>query len=124
MSAHPNIILMACLTPDDLPMKTMRAILADEGITDAIDEAAITLGAEHFGEDFRCFVMNGAYNDGMQITGKSGDLIFHTFLTYGYGEVVSIETLNTRIRTLEEWAKKTAEKHHCTYRIELTANYW
>ena len=118
MGAHPNIILMACLTPDGLSRKTMRDILFDAGIYD--NDTALVLGPEHFGEVFSHHIMESDYYENYQIYAKEGDLVFHTYLTCGF---ISMDVLNARIRKLTDWASATAKKHNCSYRIELTANY-
>ena len=118
MSTHPNVILMAVLTPEGLSRKTMNAILAEAGVTDIDDEIKIGSG------DYNPLVMETDYDEGWQISAKEGDLVFHDFLTYGYGQVVEWEKIEAQKKELEDWAKAICERHHCTYKIMVTANYW
>lgn len=118
MSTHPNVILLAILTPDDLSRKTMRDILADEGIEDSNKDIKIN------GIDYSHLIMESEYEEGYQISGKEGDLLFFDLITYGYGEFVTWEKLEAQKQSLEDWAKQTSEKHHCSYEIRVSANYW
>lgn len=117
MGTHPNAILMAHLTPDDLSRKTMRAILAEAGVEDDND---IPIGQA----DYHHLILDGDWDDGYQIGGQEGDLVFFDFVTYGYGEQVAWDDLEKQKNDLEAWAKATSEKHHCAYRISVSANYW
>lgn len=118
MSTHPNVILMAVLTPDDLSRKTMREILEENGVKDEDGEIKID------GVGYHPSVMESEYDEGWQISAKEGELVFHDLITYGYGDVVTWTKLEARKVALEAWAKATAEKHHCKYRIDVAANYW
>ena len=121
MSSHPNVILMVLLTPDDLARKTYRAILEENGIDpdDSMDPD-VKIG----GQDYNHFVAESDYEDDYQISCREGDLVFFDLVTYGYGEVISWANLEAQKNALEEWAKGICERHKCSYRIEVTANYW
>lgn len=115
MSTHPNVILVLKLTPEGLARRTMREIAGE--IPDAAD---IKIGSH----DYHRVVMESDYNDDWQLTAKEGDLLFFDLVTYGYGEVISWENLAAQAYELEQWAKEISVKHHCSYAIEVTANYW
>ena len=117
MSTHPNVILMAVLTPKGLARQTMAAILGKPYVRDHHD---VEIG----GEDYHTLVMEEDYDDGMQISAKEGDLVFYDLVTYGYGEVIAWADLEARKAKLEEWAKNAAQIHACDWRIEVSANYW
>lgn len=117
MSTHPNVILMAVLTPKGLARQTMAAILGKPYERDRID-------VEIDGVDFHTLVMESDYDDGMQIAAKEGDLVFYDLVTYGYGEVIHWADLEARKQSLEEWARNAARIHACDWRIGVTANYW
>lgn len=117
MSTHPNAILLLTLTPQDLARKTMAAILAE---TNTGTDDDVKIGSEKYHHA----VMESDYNDSWQISSKEGDLLFFDLVTYGYGEQVSWEKLVAQARELEEWAKGICERHHCTYKLSVTANYW
>jgi hypothetical protein len=40
------------------------------------------------------------------------------------GETIEWGKLEAQKNSLETWAKAVCEKHHCTYEIFITANYW
>ena|SRR3990167_6087089 len=120
MSTHPNVILMAVLTPKGLARQTMRAIAAQSKTRDSDDSPDIEIA----GELYHARVMESGYDDGMQIGAHEGDLVFFDFVTYGYGEVITWEKLEAQKMALEAWAKAMSETHHCDYRIDVTANYW
>jgi len=119
MSTHPNAILMAVLKPDDLSRKTMREILAGNDVKDSeIDN--LKIGEKEY---FR-IIMESDYDEGYQISADEGDLVFLDMVTYGYGEVITWADLEKQKNALEEWAKAMSEKFHCSYSIQVTANYW
>ncbi len=117
MSTHPNTILMVALKPDGLTRKTLRDILA-EGDTRVEDDVKI-------GENYyHTLAMESGYDEGYQISGDEGDVIIFNMITYGYGRKIAWEELEAEKNVLEEWAKQICERHHCTYQIFVTANYW
>jgi hypothetical protein len=117
MSSHPNVILMVVFTPDDLPSKTLRDILLDN---DADEYDYIKVG----GKKYRAILMRDEYDSDIQIGAKENDLVFYDLVTYGYGDKITWQTLSEQQQSLEAWAKAMAEKFHCTYAIEVSANYW
>ncbi len=68
--------------------------------------------------------MESDYDESMQLSSKEGDLLIYDLITYGYGESIDWNELESQKRDLEAWAKQTSEKHHCSYLIRVTANYW
>jgi hypothetical protein len=118
MSTHPNAMLLGVITPDDLTRKTYRAILDETGGT--TDDPRIKIGAR----DYSLTVMEDSYDDGYQITAPEGSIVAHAYLTYGYGEVVTWDEAAKAKEELEEWLRGIAERHKCSYSIQLTANYW
>ncbi len=119
MSTHPNAILLGILIPDDLSRKTYRAICESVG-TDA-SEAYFTIGDKRH---YSMAVMESDYDDNSQISAPEGSITVWTFLTYGYGETIDWEEAAAERVRLEEWLKKIAAEHKCSYSIRLTANYW
>lgn len=117
MSTHPNAILLVTITPGGLSRRTMAAILAETN-TDADSDLKLGLYSYHHK------VMESDYDEGWQIAAKEGDLLFFDLVTYGYGEQVPWEKLEAQKMELEAWAKGICERHHCTYAISVTANYW
>lgn len=117
MSEHPNVLLIARLTPDDLSRKTMKAILLD-GKSD--DDDCLPIGEVKY----HTKIMETDYDNGYQISAKEGDLIFFDLVTYGYGEVISWGKLQAQKEVLEIWAKDICARFHCAYEILIGANYW
>lgn len=117
MSTHPNAILLLALTPDDLARKTHRGILAELGID---DDDTIKIG----GEEYHQKVMEEDYDDGFQIAARAGDIIVLDMVTYGYGETIEWSRLEAQKVALEEWARGICERHRCSAKIFITANYW
>lgn len=68
--------------------------------------------------------MEEEYNESWQIQAKEGDIVLHDFITYGYGKKIIWAALENQKNNLEAWAKGICERHHCTYKIFVTANYW
>ena len=120
MSTHPNAILVCALMPDGTTRKTLRAILEEKKAVEHQDADDITIG-EHV---YHTTVMESGYSDSWQLSAKEGEILFHDFLTYGYGGICEWEKLVAQQKALEEWAKIVCEKYKCTYRIFVTANYW
>ena len=117
MSTHPNAILLLTLTPQNLSRKTMHDILDEAKVAYDND---ITIA----GKDYHNQIMEDEYEEGYQISAKEGDLIFFDLVTYGYGEQISWDDLAAQKADLEAWAKDICDRHHCTYKISVTANYW
>ena len=116
MSTHPNVILMAVLTPDDLSRKTMRMIKEKY----QVKEVYIKIGEE----DYYYIIMESEYEEGHQISAKEGDLIFFNLVTYGYGDTILWDKIEAQKKELEKWAKETCREFHCSYEIRISANYW
>lgn len=122
MSTHPNVILMAELTPDDLARKTMRNIVSESEKSEFFDEDTpkIKIG----GIEYYALIMESDWNEGAQISSKEGNLIFYDMITYGYGKKVEFSKLEIMKNDLEKWAEDTCKKFNCNYKIFITANYW
>ena len=116
MSVHPNVILMAVLKPNATSRATMRAIMADHPDS----EYGFKIGKLHC----KGIVMESNYHDGLQLAADEGDLVFYGFATYGYGETVEWSTLEGMKADLEAWAFAACEKHGCSHKLVITANYW
>lgn len=121
MSTHPNVILLLVLTPDGLARKTMRAILEENGVEDRGD---MTRDIQIGSADYHHKVMESDYDESWQVSAPEGSLIFFDLVTYGYGEKIDWDTLEKRKIELTEWAKDICQRHHCSFQVYLTANYW
>lgn len=117
MGIHPNAILLLTLTPDDLARKTYRNILADTNTEDDYD-------IKIEGNNYHYRIMEDSYDKSYQIAAKEGDIILFNYITYGYGEVIEWDEVEKQKKELEAWAKMICEKHNCSYKIFITANYW
>jgi hypothetical protein len=115
MSQHPNVILRCTLTPLGLAKQTMRAILMSKKT-----EAYIKIG----NYNYHTKVMENDYDDNFQISSYEGDLIFLDFVTYGFSEQIIWDKLVEQKNELELWAKDVCIRHNCTYKINITANFW
>ncbi len=120
MSTHPNVILMACLTPDALARKTYRDIFADNNIAADDDCPEVKVGST----SYHIQVMESDYDDSYQISAKEGDIVLHNLVTYGYGETITWLILTDKARELDEWCVAACAKHHCKHEIKVGANYW
>jgi hypothetical protein len=100
-------------------MKTLRAIIAEA--EEDFESGDITIGAD----DYMWRALEDDYDDGMQVGGPSGSIIFFDMVTYGYGDTIAWEKLETQQKALREWAEGICERHHCTlHGIFITANYF
>ena len=123
MSIHPNAMLLLTITPDGLARQAMRAIRAEHPVVDdkeIVDDDEIMIGAL----PYKSMVMESTFDEDYQISGEEGDLIFWQFLTYGAGEQIDWETLVAQHAVLDAWAQDICARHHGTYRISISANYW
>jgi len=118
VSAHPNAILLCTLTPDGLARKTFRAIMAEPGAD--VDVEDIKIGDA----SYSVLIMESDYDTGYEISANEGDIIVFNFATYGYGEQIAWDELSKRKDALEAWARGISERHNCTFKISVTANYW
>ena len=117
MSTHPNAILLLTLKPDDLARKTYRAILDEAGIRDG---DSLKIG----GQPYHIDVMESGYSEDYQISADEGDIIVWCMATYGYGETIEWEKLVAIKAALDSWAAGICERHKCTPKFFMTANYW
>ncbi len=115
MSTHPNAILLLRLTPDGLSRKTMKDICGDLG-----DDDNIKIG----GDEYHRKILEESYDESWQVGGKEGDLLFFDMVTYGYGEEIEWDRLESQKKKLEKFAIDVCDKHHCSYKILMIANYW
>lgn len=120
MSTHPNAILLLTLKPDDLARKTFRAILVELGIEPNEDSPSIKIE----GDSYHAAVMENDYDDGNQIAADKGDIILWDLVTYGYGERIEWEKLEAQKAALAAWAAGICERHKCSAKFYVTANYW
>ena len=120
MSMHPNTLLLCILTPDDLARTTYRAIL-DEHNIDA-DDPELHIGDHHYLVDIVEDADEGLADP--QIDAPEGSIVVHGFLTYGYRKQCSWDDAARRKEALELWAQGICRRHHCSYTISLSANYW
>ena len=120
MSTHPNAILLVTLTPEDGARKTFRAICAE---TDsAIDDGSASIKiAERL---FHAMVMEDDYDENYQIGAKEGDIVLFDMVTYDYGDTIEWDKLAAQKTALEQWAVGICERHKCTSKFFVTANYW
>jgi hypothetical protein len=128
MSQHPNVILAVALTPDDLSRRTMRAILDEYAVPSSVNGGSSQIIVQNiilpgFAE-YHALVMEESYNEDYQLESKVGDLLFFTFITYGYGDIMLCPELIQRAEALSAWTEGVCEKYHCKARIFVTANYW
>ena len=118
MSTHPNVLLILTLTPDGLARKTYRDILGECGAESTDDEIKIN------GEGFSHFVAESDYEDNWQVSAPEGSIVLLDLVTYGYGEQILWDELSRRKAALEEWSSGICERHHCSAKISVGANYW
>jgi len=118
MSVHPNTMLMAHLSPDDLPRRTFLAIPAEAGA--GLDDPRVKIE----GDAYHLSLMDG-YDEEFQITAESGEIVLMDMVTYGYGEHVAWDKLEAQKRRLEAWLVEACQRHRCgAFRISVGANYW
>lgn len=131
MSTHPNTLLVAELSPNDLPRKTYKALKTECGEDPEDDdlEVKIPTGVESGNswereDSYHTFLAEDSYNESSQISAATGSIVLWDPVTYGYGETIAWDKLVAQQQRLEEWCKRICEKLHCTYKIFVTANYW
>lgn len=113
MSTHPNAIIMCVITPDNLARKTMREIVGD-------NKDEIKIGDYKYS----FFVAESDYEGGYQISAKEGSLVFHDYITYGYGEVCDWDEIERRKDDLSNFALDVCKKYQCSeFKVQITANY-
>jgi hypothetical protein len=111
--------LIAELVPDDLSRKTYRAILTEINGDDDGDKGV------RIGEDsYHTILMEGAYDHSSQISAREGSIVLWNPVTYGYGTTIEWSTLQAQKDRLEAWCQDICPRHHCGYKIVVSANYW
>jgi hypothetical protein len=119
MSTHPNVMLIARLSPNDLPRKTYLAILADAGLSADGDKLKI-------GEDeYHVLLMDGDYHDDFQVSAASGEIVLMDMVTYGYGDILAWDDLREQHNALAGWIEANQARYQIgTSQICVGANYW
>lgn len=138
MSTHPNTILFCVLTPREGELSGFlfdaicghMKVSADEDCVTPTAQLRIlgrsykNLKGEDIPRDDFTMYMHDEYDTGMQIEAPENTIVVHEYVTYGYGEVISWGDLEKIKVKLEEWASDICGRFGCTYRINVTANYW
>lgn len=119
MSTHPNVMLQCVLTVNDGTRKTQRA-LEDAFPGKYPDEGGVKIGER----EYHLTVMESDYDEDWQISADEGQIVLHEYLTYDYGDTVTLNELLERVGTLKAWAETAKEPHGFTYEIRIGANYW
>ncbi len=118
MSEYPNCLLLGILIPDDLPSKTYRAVCAEVG---AVGDDPST----HIGEQlFHLKLMDGDYDEGMQVSAPSGSTVFVGMVTYGYGDTMTWEEFVALRDALYARLTDIAAKVQASVEIRISANHW
>lgn len=117
MSTHPNVMLQCVLTVNGGTRKTQRELLRAYGEPDG-DDIKID------GTSCNVTVMESDYDEGWQISADEGQIVLHEYLTYGYGEIVTIDDMMARVLAIKAWAEEAKETHGFTYEIRIGANFW
>lgn len=118
MGQHPNVILVLALKPNDLSSLSKILDVVIEHKDD--EENEMIIGDSHYNYD----IMKDDYLEGYQISGSEGDLILHQHVTYGYGDIIEWDRLETIKKELQEWATGMCKEFNCSHRIYITANFW
>jgi hypothetical protein len=102
----------------------MRDILEECGVGD--HEDVVLQPAVEGQEKIKLYrvVMEEDYDEGWQVAGAEGDLVFFDMVTYGYGEFIAWGDIEAKKKILEEWCAGVCERHNCKYEIRVSANYW
>ena len=131
MSTHPNALLIALLSPDDLPRKAYKALKIEMGQDSEDDELEVRIptGSDSPNrwereDSYHAFLAEDDYDQDRQISATVGSIVLWDPVTYGYGERVEWDKLVAQQSRLEEWCKRICEKLKCTYKIYVSANYW
>lgn len=91
----------------------------DAGL-DPDGDGRLKIGAD----DFRMLVMESDYDEGDQIGAPEGSIIVFRLVTYGYGESLSWQELDTMRAPLDAWATEAGTKHGFKHEIRIGANHW
>lgn len=124
MSVHPNTLLIAVLTPDDLPSKTYRAICADVDPSydpDDLDEVEEV----EIGEcTYSVSLWDKDYDEDLEVSAPRGSIVLYGFATYGFGEKIEWAKLVALKDALDARVQELCAAHRCTAQIYVSANYW
>jgi hypothetical protein len=127
MSSHPNAMLKLTLTPDGWmsdDFDLMGAILTDNGVDpDEVDYTHTDINFEN--QSYSIILRDEDYDEcEFGVDAEVGEIMVTAFLTYGYQETMSWERAVEGKGKLERWAVGVCAKYGCTYKLEITANYW
>lgn len=117
MSSHPNVMLQCVLTVNDGTRKTQRAL---EKAFPGKYGGDIKVGERNYS----LTVMESDYEEGYQISADEGQIVLHIYLTYDYGETVTLDEIQAYVDPLRAWAEEAKGPHGFTYEIRIGANYW
>lgn len=140
MGTHPNAMMIAVITPDEGTRKTQRMIFKhceERGIKFDEDDNSISIPNGNKGavseeypdgypltDDWSLVVMECDYHENWQISAKEGQIVIHSFITYGYGDNTEWADVEYKKKQLEELINPMCEPLKLSYKIMITANYW
>jgi len=107
MSRYPNILLVASIRPPNGK--------PDEFLGE--DVADITLGGE-------LYEVLTTENSDMGIYPLQEYFSVYEYITYGWGDTIELGEALTKIEKFKMAIQDYCEANNCTYKIELTANFW
>jgi hypothetical protein len=131
VSTHPNALLIAELSPNDLPRKTYKALKVELGKDPEDDDLDVDIptGVDspnrwELVDSYHTFLAQDGYEEDKQITAAPGSIVLWDPVTYGYGERIEWDKLAAQKDRLDDWCKGICEKLQCTHKIYISANYW
>lgn len=114
MSSHPNVCLVAIIKsniPDDGNFPS-RILEEDLGVDIQIGDTSHDLYAPFYG----C--------DDSGLGAPSGTIGIHEYLTYGWGDSISLTDMNIKIVDFGAKVANFCREHNCSYTINIQANWF
>lgn len=116
MSRNSHVVLVAQLIAESDSAAVYRSIIDP---TDTEDGVEVAIDNEYY----TVFLAEDGYCDEWQISAAPAAVVVFCYVTSDYGELIPWEKLEARKNRLEAWCKEVCQKHHCSFKIGLTANY-
>lgn len=110
MSSHPNTLLVASIRPPSGQ--------PDEFLGEDLGEGLeLVIG----GESYEVYTTE---NTEMGIYPVDESFAVYEYLTYGWGDTTELGEALAKIEKFKMAVQDYCEANNCTYRLDLTANFW
>lgn len=121
MSRNLSVILFVSLTPPDTLGDLFGDIVKESETVEDYDEGDTVAEIKILEKDYTC---TSVIDDYPFAWDNDGDVIVYDYIYEETGSTITWGHLEKQKNELEAWARSVCKRHHCTYRIFVSAHYF